>query len=132
MCKHYAAYHNVAKMGRTLQQGDPCRVISSKPLQKLEGATVWMIVGEGVKGQSRKAFSLGSVFSVTETGDNDDNDQFKHYACGTGTAFDPPIPLSNQPWFDEFRKSVRSFQGIHPINNPNHIAALQQLSRAVN
>jgi len=127
MSKQYVAYHNVEKMGRALREGDPCRVISNRSLKSLETCVVWMVVGEKVIGLTKKRFSIGSVFTVSEFGDLAD-DEFKYYASGAGKSFDPPILISNEPWFEEFRKNARSFEGIHPIKDPAHVAALEALA----
>jgi hypothetical protein len=90
-------------------------------------STVWLIVGEKVKNSTKKRFSLGSTFTVNEVGQLVD-DRFKYYAHGCGKAFDPPLVISNEPWFEEFRKNARSFEGICPIKDEMHIAALKQLA----
>ncbi|MCC6491763.1 MAG: hypothetical protein IT424_01945 [Pirellulales bacterium] len=127
MATHYAAYHNVDRMGRALHDDDPCRVISNKPLDRLQGSVVWMIVGESVGGARRKRFTLGSVFHVSETGGQDGGD-FRHFAAGPGHAFDPPPVLNEEPWFDEFRRKCRSFEGIRPIIEFHHLQGLKQVA----
>jgi hypothetical protein len=102
-------------------------VLSKSTLQRLQDNTVWMIVGETLKGAHRKQFSLGSVFRVSEVGDVEEG-EFKHFACGSGHVFEPPSLISDKPWFDEFRLRLRSFEGIQPVADEAHLAALKEIA----
>jgi hypothetical protein len=123
--RHFVAYHNTEKMGRSLAAGNPFRVLTKKPVDRYHDGIVWVIVGEG---RNPRRFSLGSVFRVTETGDAQD-EGFKHFAAGQGQVFQPPIPLNNREWFHDFKRQLNSFQfGIQPLNEERHIAALKTIA----
>jgi hypothetical protein len=122
---NFVAYHNTEKMGRSLAEGNPFRILTNKPVDKYKDGIVWVIVGEG---RDPRRFSLGSVFRVSETG-NAEQDGFKHFAAGQGQAFDPPIPLNDLEWFSDFKKSMNSFQfGIQPLNDELFIATMKTLA----
>jgi len=123
--RHFVAYHNTERMGRTLQEGNPFRVLTNKSVEPLQDNIVWLVVGEGKR---ERRFSLGSVFRVTETGDAS-HDGFKHFASGQGHAFNPPVPLNDLDWFQDFARSVGRFQfGVQALKEESHIAALQALA----
>ncbi|RIK82528.1 MAG: hypothetical protein DCC67_07060 [Planctomycetota bacterium] len=123
--KHFVAYHNTEGMGRPLSDGDPFRVLTNKAVTSLQEAVVWMIVGEG---KNPRRFSLGSMFRVTETGDAAE-EGFKHFAAGRGHAFNPPLPLNELEWFDDFKRAMNGFQfGIQPLSSEQHVAALVALA----
>lgn len=129
MAKHFVAYHNQDKMGRPLSEGDPLRVISNSKLQKLDGHTVWMIVGESVPGSPRKRYTLGSVFVVNEHGDTGE-ESFRHYARGAGHVFDPPPVLTNEPWFPDLQKKTLNFRGISEVKEEAAVGALRAIAVA--
>jgi hypothetical protein len=123
--RHYVAYHNTERMGRTFSSGDPFRVLTNKSVRLLQESVVWLIVGEG---RSPRCFSLGSVFRVNDTGDAQ-SDGFKHYAAGRGQMFDPPLSLNECAWFHGFRQALNSFQfGIQPLTDEAYIGALTALA----
>lgn len=103
--RNFIAYHNTQKMGRSVVDGDPLKVLSNKSLQHLHDHVVWIIQGDS--GQS-KAYSLASAFIVTEVGETGQDD-FKSFARGDGHVFRPPIPIQHEPWFDELFKVIAHF-----------------------
>ena len=122
---HFVAYHNTERMSRSFAAGNPCRVLTNKPVDRCHDGFVWLIVGEG---KDPRRFSLGCVFRVTETGNTGD-EGFKHFAAGNGHVFDPQIPLNDLEWFPDFKRAANSFQfGIQPLNDEAHIASLKALA----
>ena len=86
--RHFVAYHNSQRMGRSLHDGDPLGLLTDKPVSQLVGNTVWFVVGDG---ESPKRYSLGSVFVVNDAGETVEGG-FKRYARGEGHVF-LPMPL---------------------------------------
>jgi len=121
--RHFIAYHNVEKMGRTLLEGKPLQILTNKAVNHLVNHAVWVIVGEG---KGSRTYSLGSVFNVTETG-NAGEFGFKHAVSGPGYAFDPPVPIEDADWFPEVFKTTGHFGlGVTPIANEAVIQGLIQ------
>ncbi len=119
--KHFVGYHNTEKMGGPIQPATSYRVVTGKPTKRLEGNLVWMIAGEGNK---PRQYSLASLFRVTETG-NTGEDSLKNYAEGHGVRFDPPIRLTDLPWFDELSKGMNRFQfGVQELKDDRLISEL--------
>lgn len=126
MTRHFAAYHNVEKMGHPLRDGDPLQLHTNKPVSHLRGGVVWFITGEGT---GRRRYRLGSVFEVDDVGDATDGG-FQHYAKGPGRAFDPPLPLDHLAWWPSFLKAMSNFsRGPTEIRDDSHVKALIELAR---
>ncbi|MGD9854281.1 MAG: hypothetical protein AB7U20_04945 [Planctomycetaceae bacterium] len=122
--RHFIAYHNTEKMGRSLAEGNPFRVLTNKPVDRLYQNLVWFIVGEGAK----RHFSLGSVFRVTETGDAD-QDRFKKFASGAGHVFEPPVNIKEMEWFPILMRATGHFGfGVHEIKDESVICGLKMLA----
>jgi hypothetical protein len=46
--------------------------------------------------------------------------------------FRPPVPLNDEEWFPELRKSVANFSlGVQEVTNPRIIEALKRCAAAV-
>ena len=119
--RHYIAYHNADKMGRSLHDGEPLRLLTSKPVAPLIGNTVWFVTGEGNKA---KAYSLGSVFRVTHVGEAAEGG-FQHFASGPGHVFHPPVPVGEAAWFTEVLRVSGNFGlGVSEVKDTAVIAAL--------
>ena len=80
--RHYTAYHNVHRMGALLDDDALC-VMTNKPVAKLIGSMVWLVVGDG---GSPRRYTLASVFRVTDTGETD-HPGFKNCVRGSGRVF---------------------------------------------
>ena len=125
--RHFVAYHNTERMGRSLRESDPLTVLSSKPVERLLHNTVWIVVGEG---SSPRRYSLGSVFVVDDCGLSG-VDGFKNYARGQGQLIDPPTPLNEQEWFPQLIKTMANFSlGVQELKEPLIIEALIGLQAA--
>ena len=113
-------------MGRALHDGDPHGLVTSRPVERLLGNTVWFIVGDGA---SPKRYSLGSVFVVDAVGDAD-HQEFRYTASGRGHTFQPPLPLNELPWFSElFRRMAHFSLGVQEVKDPRFVAELIGLAK---
>lgn len=125
--KHYVGYHNTEKMGRPFGVGDPFRILTNRPVDRLQAAIIWVIVGEGSK---PRRYSLGSVFRVTKTGEAAE-EGFAYSAAGNGHRCEPPVPLTDLPWFGRFKETMNRFQfGVQPIPDSDAVAELEKLVAA--
>lgn len=125
MARHFVAYHNAAKMGRSLTEGDPFRLLSNKPLKHLESNVVWFIEGEAGE---RKQYALASVFIVDEIGENADS-AFKNFAAGRGCLIQPPVLLNDLDWFKNlFQRSAHFSLGVVELNDRSTITELSKFA----
>ncbi len=119
--RHFIAYHNTEKMGRELHEGEPLRLVTNKPVERLLGNVVWFVTGSGT---GTRQFALGSVFRVTEVGEAD-HAGFKWSASGDGHVFQPPIPIRECEWFPELLKTTGHFGlGVQEVKQEAIIAGL--------
>lgn len=56
--RHFIAYHNTEKMGRSLHDDEPLWLLTNKHGNNLLQNTIWFITGEGA---GTRQYSLGSV-----------------------------------------------------------------------
>ena len=104
--EHFVQYHNIEKYGYHRGDGAPFRILAKKSVARLPGTTVWLIAGEG----QPRLYTLSRVFVVDEIG-LADVEGFRYFAQGHhGTQFEPPIPLSHEVWFPEFRRRMQNFR----------------------
>jgi hypothetical protein len=123
--RHFIAYHNIEKMGRPLQDNEPLRLLTNRPVNHLLQNTVWFVTGEGV---DTRRYSLGSVFQVAEVGEAAE-DGFKRFASGPGHVFDPPEPIKDIPWFPEVLRATGHFGlGVHEVKDEAVIHGLSELA----
>ncbi|HTU19201.1 MAG TPA: hypothetical protein VMG10_14165 [Gemmataceae bacterium] len=123
--RHFVAYHNTEKMGRSLNDGEPLRLLTNKSVNHLLQNTLWFITGEGT---GARQYSLGSVFRVAEIGDADE-DGFKRFASGPGHVFQPPIPIKDLDWFPDVLKTTGRFRfGVQEVKDEAVIAGLSHLA----
>ena len=125
--KHFIAYHNTEKMGRSLHEGEPLGLLTNKPVQPLIQNVVWFVTGEG---SGPRRYALGSVFRVTEVGDANE-EGFKHRASGPGHVFRPPVPINEMEWFTEVLRTTGHFGlGVQEAKADAVIAGLSRLAAA--
>ncbi len=123
--RHFVAYHNTERMGKSLHEGEPLRLLTNKPVQPLLHNAVWFIVGEGA---APKRYSLGSVFLVDRVGESAE-EGFERYASGQGHVFQPPPVLNDLGWFPEFFKGMAHFSlGVQEVKEPRFIEGLLGLA----
>jgi hypothetical protein len=103
--EHFVQYRNPDTWGHDSPAGGPLQVYTTKPVHRLPGNTIWLIAGE----DRPRRYGLRAVFVVDEVGPADDG-RYRYVARGRqGTRFDPPIPLSQEPWFPAFRRRLANF-----------------------
>src|SRR4051794_755007 len=103
--EHFVQYRNADMWGQDSRTSGPLQVYTTKPVKHLPGTTIWLIAGED---RPRRYF-LRAVFVVDEVGPADDG-RFRYFARGSqGTRFVPPILLSQEAWFPEFRRRLANF-----------------------
>jgi hypothetical protein len=90
--KHFIAYHNTEKMGYSLPDSQPQRLLAKKPIKHLLRNTAWFVTFEG-SGTPRQ-YCLGSVFRVGEVQEKD-KEGFKWVASGPGYVFHPRILIKD-------------------------------------
>jgi len=103
--RHFVAYHNTEKMGHPLHAGEPLRLLTNKPVNRLLQNNVWFVTGEGA-GAWR--YSLSSEFRVAEVGETTE-DGFKRFAFGPGHVFQPPVPSNDMERFPEVLSATWHF-----------------------
>lgn len=105
--RHFVQYHNTKKQG-PLTLGERLHVLTKKPAEHLQGATIWLISGEGM---TKKDYFL-RYFFVTDRIEHSPNPNFKWMLSGTdGQVFTPWRQLTVFDWFKEFMESQQNFRG---------------------
>jgi len=123
--RHFIAYHNTERMGRSLNEGDPLTLVTNRSVQHLLQNAVWFVQGDGT---APKNYSLASVFVVNEVGETGEED-FKRFARGSGHVFDPLVPLNDLEWFPEFFKALAHFSlGVHEVKEDRFVGELMRLA----
>ena len=123
--RHFVAYHNTKGMGQSFEEDEPLKLHTNKPVEHLLGNTIWFIVGDG---ESRKRFTLGSVFVVNEVGESVEG-EFRHFAQGDGHVFRSKPELNELAWFSDFFKAMAHFSlGVQEIKNLRFVEALLDLA----
>lgn len=123
--RHFVAYHNTERMGRSLRDSDPLRLLTNKPVERLMGDAVWFVVGDGA---SPKRYTLGSVFVVEAVGEAREQG-FERFATGPGHVFQPAPSLNDLEWFAAlFQSAARFSLGVLEITDPHVVEALASLA----
>lgn len=120
--RHYIAYHNVERMG-ALAGTDACCVWTNKPVARLPGGYVWLIVGEGPK---PRQYTLASVFQVATIGPANEPG-FKNCVRGAGHVFEPRPNLRDQEWFSK-TTPLRFRNGLARVKDEELIEGLRGLA----
>jgi hypothetical protein len=103
--EHFIQYRNPDIWGHDDRASGPLQVYTTKPVTRLPGNTIWLIAGEG----RPRRYYLRAIFVVDEVGPAEDR-RFRYFARGShGSRFVPPIPLSQEAWFPDFRRRVQNF-----------------------
>ena len=121
----FIAYHNIDKMGGDFKPSRRFDFFSRKPetlLRSAIGNRVWTITGKRRKGQM--VYRLAGVFTPSEV--QWEEDLFR--ISGDGKPFNPPIDLSDLPWFVELFREQRNFSlGFNRIRAESIIEGLETL-----
>lgn len=125
--RYFLAYHNAKKMGYSCAAIPEPRVKTSKPVVGLEGATVWLVAGEG---DSPKSYYLASRFVV------DKCEPSKHLGTplpnevsGAGVLLRTSVCLDATPLLAQLRRLSANFvNGFFELRDPAAISALKALA----
>jgi hypothetical protein len=99
---------------------------TSKSVVGLEGATVWLVAGEG---RSPKSYYLASRFVIEECApDKHTGTKLPNEASGTGVLFGTTFALNTTVLLEQLRKLSANFvNGFFELRDPATIAALKAL-----
>jgi len=121
--KDYVVYHNPVKMKGPVTGVNPCMIVTNKSVKEIIGSRVWLITGEGTPRTYflRSWFIVDAALSGTEHG-------FKTKLIGKECRiFDPMVMLSDQDWFEEFKRTQGNFSlGLQVITDRNSILGLER------
>jgi hypothetical protein len=124
--RHFIAYHNTEKMGYSLPDGNPQRVLAKRPVNGLRGNTVWLVEGTGTPRQ----YCLASVFRVDKVGETDEG-RFTWFASGPGHFFHPHVPIKHTSWFPEVLRVTGNFAwGVRETKDHAVIAGLTEIAKS--
>lgn len=122
--KHYVQYHNTEAQGTVVPRADGSFVITARKfIRHLLGQQVWLVSGQG----KPRRYQLEYTFRVDEVIEGTPN-----RAIGTtGKRCVPPIPLSGNPWFDQFVLDQQRFSlGVREIQ-PEALVHLQAIAAQI-
>lgn len=113
-------------MGYSCTEIKTPRVQTRKPVEELEGATVWLIAGEG---SSPKSYFLAATFVVSRCEpDSFPSSKFPNLIAGGGSLFGKRIPLDGTSLLGLVREESANFvRGLYETKNAMTISALQAL-----
>ena len=125
--RYFLAYHNAKKMGYSCTAIPVPRVKTSKAVAGLEGATVWLVAGEG---ESPKRYYLASNFVIQKCEPNKHPDnKLCNQVSGTGILLGLSVCLDAMPLLDDLRKLSANFvNGFFELRDAKAIADLKALS----
>ncbi len=125
--RYFVAYHNAKKMGYSCTEIPVPRVKTRKPIAGLEGATVWLVSGEG---ESPKSYYLASRF-VVEKCETD-----KHLGAilpneisGTGVLLGTAVCLDSTALLKSLKRVTANFvNGLCELRDPGVVAELRSIA----
>ena len=105
--RYFLAYHNAKKMGYSCKDIPTPRVKTSKPVVGLEGATVWLIAGEGEK---PKTYYLASRFIIDRSEPAKYlGEKLANEVSGKGTLLKTSVPLAGTAVLEKIKKQSANF-----------------------
>lgn len=124
--RHFIAYHNQKNMGYSCVDIPEPRVQTSREIEGLEGATVWLVAGEGEK---PKSYYLAAKFVALRCEANAiPGSRFPNLIAGPGQLFKKSIPLAGTELLERVRKESANFvRGFYETKDPVVIAGLSSL-----
>jgi hypothetical protein len=124
--KEFVVYHNPDRMNCRAINESGFRAFTNNPVANTQGCRVWLVTGEGAP----RKFSLRSWFRVESIEHVDQLGFAKKLSGKDGIAFDPMIPLDNEEWFSDFKKSQRNFRfGFREIKEKRFIDGFGELAK---
>ena len=119
----YVAYHSAAVMGRQYEGGRDFVFFSRKPeklLRRSIGQEVWVIASDG---ERPARYFLNGMYTPRTINAEADG----WHIVGEGLPFDPPVEVSELPWFRALRTEQNNFSyGFNQIRSTDVIEALRR------
>ena len=125
--RYFIAYHNEKKIGYSCTAIPSPRVKTSKPVEGLEGSSVWLVAGEG---KSPKSYYLAAKFTV-EACDTDKHlgTKLANEVSGSGMLFGKSICMNHTPLLTQLQKLSANFvNGFCELKDASAIATLKALA----
>jgi hypothetical protein len=125
--RYFLAYHNAKKMGYSCTAIPAPRVKTSKNVDGLEGATVWLVAGEG---ERPKSYYLASRFVI----DNCEPNKYPgvklcNEVSGPGVLLGTSVPLDGTSLLAQLQRLSANFvNGFFQLHEPSAIASLKALT----
>jgi hypothetical protein len=125
--RHFLGYHNADKMGYSCTTLPTPRLKTSKSVLGHEGATVWLVAGEG---KAPKSYFLASRFVIDSCEPNKHpGTRLPNEVSGSGVLLGKSVCIDGTPLFEALRRSSANFvNGYCEIRDPATIAALKRLA----
>lgn len=103
------------------------RVQTSRSIEGLEGATVWLVAGEG---KSPKSYYLAAKFVASRCGPNPiSGSKFPNLITGEGNLFKKTVPLCGTALLELIRTESANFvRGFYEAKNAAVIVGLKALA----
>lgn len=123
---HYIVYHNPDSMGHTAGEISGFSVVTNKPAgPDVQGSTIWLITGEGTP----RRYYLVQRFTADSIESGEDEGFATKISSETGEHFSPMLPLDDEDWFADFRRSVANFSlGLQRISDERFIKGLEEVA----
>ena len=121
---HFVQYHNPEVMGGPYEASDKgFGIVTDKPFNSLNGATVWLVTGKGHPRQ----YYLCSTFTVDRV-EQEHAGRFRFRVSGSvGHDLNPFVEIGKLPWFADLLKATGNFAlGLQHIRNQSIIRGLQK------
>lgn len=124
----YIVYHNPDRRQFPASEVTKFVVLTDKSASGVVGNRVWLITGEG---QPRRYFLvLWFIADIVESGE--DEGFRTRIAGGRGHKFDPMIPLDDEEWFQELKRTRANFSlGFGPMNESMFVEGFERLVATV-
>jgi len=122
--RHFIGYHNSEGMGYSSTTLTEPRIKTKKKVSGLNGATVWLIAGEG---KSPKDYYIASSF-IADTCSMGlyPGTEHPNQISGTGTLYKLKIPISGTSVLANIQQETNNFRnGFHEIKDPSLVSALE-------
>lgn len=125
--RYFIGYHNEMKMGYSCMDIPNPRVKTSKPIEGLEGSTVWLIAGEG---KSPKSYYLASKFTIEECATGKyPGTKLLNEVSGSGRLMNKTIPMNSTLLLSQLQKLSANFvNGFCELRDASVISSLTALA----
>ena len=123
---HYVVYHNPDAMGYTAEEISGFSVVTNKsPASDVQGSTIWLITGESTP----RRYYLVQRFTADLIESGEDEGFKTMISSETGESFSPMLPLDDEPWFADFKRSVANFSlGLQRVSDERFIKGLEEVA----